>query len=187
MAKKAAKRQERHRTLGAGRIAALLLSLLLTAAILVFNPGAQLKAQLGDWGYVGIFLIMLLNNATVILPAPGLLAVFAAGSSYNFLLVGIAGGLGAALGELTGYLFGYGSLAFVKEEKSGIYRRVERWMQGNGFITILVLAALPNPFFDVAGITAGALKYPWWRFLVACAIGAVIKATVLAYLGRSLL
>lgn len=173
--------------LDAKHAAAIAFSLLLTAAILLSNPAAYLKDSLGNWGYVGIFLIMLLNNATVIFPAPGLLAVLAAGKAYNFILVGIAGGLGAAFGELVGYLFGYGSTAMVEEKKNKWYARVEKWMQQNGFLTILLLAAIPNPFFDVAGITAGALKYKWWKFLIACAIGAIIKATLFAYFGYSLM
>jgi len=171
----------------AKELAAFAFAILITLLILFLNPAASLKGSLGNWGYLGIFLVMLLNNATVIFPAPGLLAVFAAGGAYNFVAVGLVGGLGAALGELTGYLFGYGSLAFVKEEKNRLYLRIEKWMARNGFFTILVLAAIPNPFFDLAGITAGALKYPWQRFLFACIIGQVIKATALAWLGYSLL
>ena len=168
-------------------IAAFLFAVIITAAILLSNPVVFLRHAIGEWGYLGIFLIMLVNNATVLFPVPGLLAVFAAGGAYNFLLVGIAGGLGAALGELTGYLFGYGGLAFVEEEKHPLYRKTEAWMRKNGFITILFLAAIPNPLFDIAGIAAGSLKYPWWKFLAACAIGAIIKATILAYLGYYLL
>lgn len=167
----------------AQELAALAFSILVTAIILLLNPAEAMKQAIGNWGYLGIFLIMLLNNATVILPAPGLLAVLAAARAYDPLLVGLAGGIGAALGELTGYLFGYGSLAFVNEGKSKIYRRVEKWMKRNGFITILALAAIPNPFFDLAGMTAGTMKYPWQKFLLACAIGQVIKATALAYMG----
>lgn len=164
-------------------LAALAFSILVTAAILLSNPAEAMKEAIGNWGYLGIFLIMLLNNATVILPAPGLLAVLAAARSYNPLFVGLAGGLGAALGELTGYLFGYGSLAFMDEGKSKLYRSVEKWMKRNGFLTIIVLAAIPNPFFDLAGMTAGTMKYPWQKFLLACAIGQVAKATAIAYFG----
>ena len=32
-------------------------------------------------------------------------------------------------------------------------------MNKNGFITILVLATIPNPIFDLSGIFAGATHY----------------------------
>lgn len=167
-------------------LAAVAISILLTLSILYFNPAAMLKGSIGGLGYFGIFLIMLISNATIILPAPGLLAVFAAGSSYNIVLVGIAAGLGGALGESTGYLLGYGG-----EEMLGLkgkmYGRVKKWMQSHGFITLVVLSAIPNPAFDVAGIAAGSLKYPWLRFFAACAIGISIKAVLFAYLGYSLM
>ena len=141
----------------------------------------------GDWGYFGIFAIMALSNATIIIPAPGLFAVFAAGGAYDPLLIGIAGGLGAGLGELTGYLFGYGSAGIADAEKNRQYARVKGWMEKNGFLTVALLAAVPNPLFDIAGIAAGALKYKWWKFLIACALGAIAKSIVFAYFGHSLL
>jgi uncharacterized membrane protein YdjX (TVP38/TMEM64 family) len=60
---------------------------------------------------------------------------------------------------------------------------MRRWMERRGFLTVLVLSAIPNPLFDLAGITAGALHYPVGRFLLACWIGKTAKSLVLAYLG----
>ncbi len=171
------------------QLAAFAFAILVTLIILISNPAAWLQQSIGNWGYLGIFAIMLINNATILLPVPGLLAVLAMakGGAYSFLLIGIAGGIGAAFGELTGYLFGYGTLAFVQEDKYKIYKRTQKWMDKNGFLTVLVFAAIPNPLFDIAGIAAGSTKYQWWKFLLACAIGQVIKVTALAYLGYSLL
>jgi len=139
-------------------VGAILFSVLLTLAILYFNPAAALQNSLGDLGYFGVFLIMFVTSATVILPAPGLLAVFAAGSAYNPILVGIFGGLGSALGELSGYLLGFGS-SELAGEKNQAYNKVRGWMNSNGFITIFVFSVIPNPLFDLAGIAAGSLKY----------------------------
>ena len=57
------------------------------------------------------------------------------------------------------------------------------YMQRRGLLTIAVLAAIPNPAFDLAGIAAGALRLPLWKFLVGCAIGGIIKNTVFALAG----
>lgn len=171
----------------AKELAALAFALLVTLLIILLNPAADLQKNIGDWGYLGVFLIMLITSATVILPAPGLLAVFAAGGAYNFFLVGIAGGLGSALGELSGYLFGYGSLAFVEAEKYDIYKRTRGWMERNGFLTLFIFSVIPNPLFDVAGIAAGSMKYPWPKFLAACALGKIVKSIIFAYLGYALL
>jgi membrane protein DedA with SNARE-associated domain len=42
---------------------------------------------------------------------------------------------------------------------------------------------VPNPFFDLAGIAAGSLRYPVWRFLLFCWLGKTIKTTLVAFAG----
>lgn len=133
------------------------------------------------YGYPGIFLIMLLANATVILPAPGVAVVFAMGSVFNPLGVAFAAGAGGAIGELTGYLAGYGGQAIV--ENTNIYNRILPWVKKYGAWVILVLSAIPNPFFDMVGIAAGIAKIPLWQFLLACWVGQTIKMAMFAYAG----
>lgn len=138
-------------------------------------------ARLASIGYVGIFLVSLLGNATIILPAPSLALVFAMGSALPPFLVGLAAGVGEALGEMTGYAAGYGGRAVI--ENQATYEKLERWMQRRGGITILILSIIPNPFFDVAGIAAGTLRYPVWRFLLFCWLGKTIKTVIVAHAG----
>ena len=104
-------------------------------------------------GYLGVFVIAVLGNATVILPVPGLAVVFAGGGVLNPLVVGLIAGVGEPLGELTGYLAGYGGS--VVAENREWYERIRRWMERRGFVTLLVLSAVPNPLFDLAGMAAG--------------------------------
>ncbi|MBM3127676.1 MAG: VTT domain-containing protein [Chloroflexi bacterium] len=139
--------------------------------------------RLKPYGYVGVFLLTLLSDATVIVPFPGLAGVFVTGSFLNPILIGIFGGIGSALGELTGYLAGYGGRAVI--ENRATYAKLERWMQRNGTLTVFFLSVIPNPLFDMAGITAGMLKFPLWRFLVACWLGKAIKFTAIAFAGAA--
>ncbi len=134
-------------------------------------------------GYPGIFLVALLSNATVFLPAPGLAVIFTMGSVFHPLGVALAGGTGGALGELSGYLAGYGGRAVV--EDTAAYARVQPWVQKWGGWGILVLAAIPNPFFDLAGVAAGTLKMPILKFLLFVWIGQLIKMTIFAYAGNT--
>jgi membrane protein YqaA with SNARE-associated domain len=138
-------------------------------------------ASLAAVGYSGIFLVSLLSSATIILPAPSLALVFAMGSALPWLPVGLAAGAGEALGELTGYAAGVGGRAVIEDRKA--YERLKAWMEQRGDITIFVLSVIPNPFFDLAGIAAGTLRYPLWRFLLACWLGKTIKTTVVAWAG----
>lgn len=156
----------------------LVLAVAITAAIIAFR---QELARFAAYGYLGIFVITLVGNATVILPVPGLVAVFAGGTALNPWLVGLVAGLAQPIGELTGYLAGYGGAGVVENRET--YRRLRGWMQRHGFLTILVLAAIPNPVFDAAGIIAGALQMPVWKFLLACFLGKTAKSLAIAWLG----
>lgn len=59
-------------------------------------------------------------------------------------------------------------------------------MRKYGDITILVLAFIPNPLFDMAGLIAGVLKMPVWKFLAYCIVGKILKMMVFAYVGEGL-
>jgi uncharacterized membrane protein YdjX (TVP38/TMEM64 family) len=141
--------------------------------------------RLGDFehlAYLGAFIAMLIGNATVILPVPGLIIVYVLGGTLNPFLLGLAAGPGAAIGELTGYLTGFGGSALI--DNTRLYARIKGWMEKHGLIVIVVLAAIPNPAFDMAGIIAGSLRIKWWQFLIAAAIGKTIQATLIAIAGN---
>jgi len=133
------------------------------------------------FGYAGIFLIALMANATVLLPAPGVAVVYAMGGVFNPLLVGLAAGTGGAFGELSGFLAGFSGQAVI--ERTDIYNRFKPWVDQYGGWAILVLSAIPNPFFDVAGIAAGIAKMPMRTFLFFTWIGQLIKMTLFATAG----
>jgi uncharacterized membrane protein YdjX (TVP38/TMEM64 family) len=50
-----------------------------------------------------------------------------------------------------------------------------------------ILAAIPNPLFDVAGIAAGVVRFPIWKFLLSAWAGKTLKAILFAGAGRQLL
>jgi membrane protein YqaA with SNARE-associated domain len=158
----------------------LVIALVVGISVLIWSFHDKF-AELAAVGYPGIFLVSLLGNATIILPAPSLALVFAMGSALPPLLVGLAAGLGSALGELTGYAAGFGGRAVIEDQKW--YDRMAAWMQRRGAITIFVLSVIPNPLIDVAGIAAGTLRYPIWRFFVFCLLGKLIKTCLAAWAG----
>jgi uncharacterized membrane protein YdjX (TVP38/TMEM64 family) len=161
---------------------ARLLALLVVIGLSVFIFSIREQAaELAVYGYPGIFLISFLSYATVLFPAPGIGVVFAMGAVFPPVGVALAAGSGAALGEISGYLAGFSGQAAL--ERADVYQRLTGWMQRNGSLTVLVLSAVPNPFFDLAGLAAGALKMPVLRFLLACWVGETLKMLVLAYLG----
>jgi membrane protein YqaA with SNARE-associated domain/molybdopterin converting factor small subunit len=139
---------------------------------------------LGEYGLIGVFLINLINNATVILPAPfGLLAACLFAGTAPILLVGLAAGLGSGLGEYTAYLAGSGGNAVIPHGR--IYVLMQYYMRRAGPIVILLLSAIPNPLFDIGGLIAGALKMPVGTFMVMTIIGKVLRYWLVTYLCAS--
>ncbi|MCE9647633.1 MAG: VTT domain-containing protein [Chloroflexi bacterium] len=171
-----------HKKSGIGAVALRLLAIVVVIGITFSIYSIRDRVdQFAAYGYPGIFLIALMANATVFLPAPGVAVVFAMGSIFHPLGVAFAAGTGGAIGELSGYLAGFSGQAVV--ERSDIFNRIHPWIEKYGGWAILVLSAIPNPFFDIAGIAAGMAKMPLWKFLLFCWIGQLIKMAMFAYAG----
>jgi membrane protein YqaA with SNARE-associated domain len=151
--------------------------------IYIYSLGDNLLA-LQAIGLPGLFLITFLANATIVLPAPGLLVVASfAGTGLPWWAVGLVAGLGATLGEMSGYLAGSSGRAIVPDRKT--YNRLEGWMRRYGPLTIVALAFIPSPLFDLAGVIAVALKMRWYVFLFWCFVGKLPKMLLVAYAGSA--
>ncbi len=166
----------------------LAVAFLLSAfAFAVYVLGAD-PSHLRRYGYLGVFLVPLIGSATFILPMPGLAVIATGGALLDpvfgippWIMVGLLAGLGETLGELTGYAAGYGGRAVLQERR--FMRRLEGWMQKQGSLVMFGMSVLPNPFFDVAGVIAGAVRMPLWKFFIAVLLGKVIKSMYIAGAG----
>ncbi len=152
------------------------------AVVVLLIRYASFVEGLGDWGYFSVFLLQLINSATVVLfPVPGHAVIFAVSGTLNPLLIGVFGAAGAALGEITAYMAGRGGSSMVDESRW--YKRLEtmgeRW---RGWV-IFLFAATPLPF-DFAGVWAGAIRYPLGRFLLIVTAGKLILVTAIAIAGH---
>jgi len=184
-----------------------ILALIVMAVVLVPSVGLlvvtfvvpDLTDRLAALGYGGVFLANLASTATVFIPVPGLTAagqtlIITQGEHLNPIAVGLLGGTGMALGEITAYAAGAAGSEAVEESHYQaprlIRRPVERiihwidWLMDHyGFATLLVLSAVPNPAFELAGLSAGASRMNFWRFMIAVLIGKNIRGLTLAFVG----
>lgn len=146
------------------------------------------EKQLAAYGYIGIFVITLLGALSIFIPGPTMVAAFIIGAVLNPFLVSIIAGLGSAIGETTGYTVGYASRALVAEREgtNAWYWRIFHWMISRPFLTIFVLAAIPNFLTDLSGLISGRIEYPYSKFLLATFLGKTIRFGLSAYLGAKL-
>lgn len=162
-------------------------TILALAAYLAYewSNGADL-GTLAAIGYPGVFLVMLVSGTSTFLPMPALASVLAAGAVWNPLLVGIAAGAGNATGETIACLVCRAAASVVHSlDRSRWIGILRGWFQRHGFLTILAIALIPNPIFDMVGILAAVTGYPLRRFWLACVIGNCAKYTAMAHFGQS--
>ena len=156
--------------------------------------GVGLADELMNWmmelvkkyGYLGAFLASVLGNATIILPAPYSLFIFILGGILDPLLLGAISGLGAAIGELTGYALGAAWRKAVKEEKKRELERAKKLLENPGFIIVFTMAATPLPD-DVVSVPLGLMRYPLWKAFLAFLAGKTLLCLILAYSGKLLI
>ena len=146
--------------------------------VLIYSADSMIR--IGNLGYLGIFFVQMMNSATILLPAPGHAFTFTIANSLNPLIIGVIGGLGAGIGELTGYLLGASGRHVLTSGRW--YARFDTIANRWALPAIFTIAALPLPF-DIAGVWAGAARYPVWKFLALVTAGKIIKVTLIAGAG----
>ena len=154
-----------------------LLVLCVTIALFVFRNEIT---KLGNYGYLGTFLLSLATNATIILPMPNILMILPLGATFNPLYIGLAAGIGGALGEMTAYVAGYSGSGIWHDNPN--YLKAMGWLRKWGMLIVFIFAVSPMPL-DLIGLAAGNLRLPAWKFFLPCWIGKTIKYIVLAYAG----
>lgn len=173
-------------------IAGLLITVAVVVSVIVFWE--QIRA-LEHYGYLGAFVISVFGGATIIAPIPMTPVVFALGTVMKPefapymgpIFVGIAAGLGETVGGLSIYMTGYGGGTALHDMKEGrvksAYKRMTRWVERRGSLTLFILSAVVNPFFYPAALAAGALRFGIWRFIFISLIGKTIKGITVAAAG----
>lgn len=143
-------------------------------------------SQFKSLGILGIFLINFFGSATIFVPAPAIVSVFAGGAVYGVVAVALAASFGAAFGDMLGFFIGYsGKHAFLQKENIW-YRVIRDQFAFFGGLFVFFFALIPNPFFDGIGIIAGALGYSPYRFFCFLFAGRLLRNLLLALTGSVL-
>ncbi len=143
-------------------------------------------------GYPGTFIISLIGNATILLPFPYVGVPFILGGVQSiatgpFLfdpwLIGFVSGVGATIGEMTGYAIGYAGGELIKEEQRSSIRDLALQHPRLTPVLLWFVAATPIPD-DVLVVPLGASKYPWWKVMIPQLIGKSMFLAGVAWAGR---
>jgi membrane protein YqaA with SNARE-associated domain len=102
----------------------------------------------------------------------------------EILGITLVGGIGSALGELTGYAVGYGAKKVVEEKNSDVLNNVdgfgklilENQKRTPFYIFLFALSPLPD---DILFLPLGMIKYPFWKCIIPGWLGK--NFTILFY------
>ena len=176
-------------------ILGIVLTVALAVAVVYFW---EFVNAIGGYGYLGAFIISVLGGATIIVPVPMLVVLFALGgvmkpsfgALFGPVFVGLAAGVGETLGALSIYMTGYGGgTAIVNLSLNGgrfksLYSRIVSWVERRGSLILFVTSAtLFNPFFYPASLAAGATRFGIRKYALICLGGKTLKGMTVAFAG----
>lgn len=134
--------------------------------------------QFSTFGYFGVFICCFLANASVMLPAPGLVVVLTASLAFNPFIVAMVAAFGMSLGECIGYYLGVTGKYVLKGDKYEKF--VLESLMTRECSMVFLFAVLPFPVFDIVGILAGFCKMKLYAFISFCFLGKLIKSFFVA-------
>jgi membrane protein YqaA with SNARE-associated domain len=138
-----------------------------------------------QYGYLGIFFISLLGSMSIFVPIPYTIAIFTLGGLPGFepIWIALAAGVGASVGEFSGYLIGVGG----RKAIGGKYRKkmdfLMKLFKKFGPIAIFIFALTPLPD-DLLFIPLGVMRYNLLRAFIPAFIGKFLSSLIIAYSGR---
>ena len=121
----------------------------------------------------------------IFIPIPYTVVIFILGASSNFdpLWIAIAAGAGAAVGEFSGYLIGFGGRRVIGYKYRKKMDFLTKLFKKYGAIAIFVFALTPLPD-DLLFIPLGVMRYSLLRAFVPAVLGKFFSNLIIAYSGR---
>jgi membrane protein YqaA with SNARE-associated domain len=136
-----------------------------------------------QFGYLGVFIISFIGSVSVVFPVPYTIVIYLLGAVLDPFLVAVSGGLGAALGEFSGYALGYYGRTVVSEERRRKMDYMVKVFDRYGPVSIFLFALTPLPD-DLLFIPLGVMRYPFWKAFIPALFGKTLMTFILAYSGQ---
>jgi membrane protein YqaA with SNARE-associated domain len=125
----------------------------------------------------------LIGASSIIIPIPYTIIIFLIATKYDPILLAIAGGTGAAIGEFTGYLLGYYGQKILSQERRRKMEYMVKLFGRYGPLAIFIFALTPLPD-DLLFIPLGILRYKLIKAFIPAILGKMLMVYLLAHFGR---
>lgn len=138
-----------------------------------------------QYGYFGIFLISLIGALSIFFPVPYTVVIFTLGGMQTFepVWIAVAAGMGATIGEFSGYLLGFGGRKAIGQKYKRKMDLLLKVFDKYGPVVIFVFALTPLPD-DLLFIPLGVMRYSIIRAFIPALIGKFTMNLIVAYSGR---
>jgi len=141
------------------------------------------------FGYIGLFLVSVVDSSFVPLPIPGVtdvMVVLYAANHANLILLLAITTAGSALGGLFSHAVGQagGKQFLEKHVPERILRRVTGWMEQHAILSVALPAVLPPPMpLSAFVLAAGAAHMSRRKFMIAFTASRFARHAIFAWLG----
>jgi membrane protein DedA with SNARE-associated domain len=139
-----------------------------------------------NYGYVGAIIVSILGNFLPFIPIPYLIAIYYMASymPVDPIILGIAAGIGGAIGKSVIYLLGFeGSKIIITEEKRKQIEKFKEMLGKYGAIAVFFATVTPSPD-DIVIIPLGLVRYSFIKFFIATALGKILLSIAVALFGK---
>jgi membrane protein DedA with SNARE-associated domain len=143
-----------------------------------------------QYGYFGIFLISMLGAMSIFVPIPYTVVIFILGGlrsgggwAFDPLWIAVASGIGAAIGEFSGYLIGFGGRKVISKKYKKKMDFLMKLFKKFGPIVIFIFAVTPLPD-DLLFIPLGVMRYSVLQAFIPALLGKFVSNLIIAYSGR---
>lgn len=147
------------------------------------NFYGQLFSFLQAYGYVGAFLIAVIGSLIPFLPVPYLLPIVLMSKTLDPLILGIAAGVGGALGKMTSYALGRFGRRLLSDERRRKMNSLGNAIGKYGALAVFLFALTPLPD-DIIYIPVGLTGLGLLKFMIANMLGKIVLSWIVAYAGR---
>lgn len=137
-----------------------------------------------NFGYPGVFLMSFIGAVSIIIPIPTtvILLIISGTGIFDPTLLALAFGLGAAVGELSGYGLGYLGRKVVGRKYKRRLNAMLRIFDRFGVLAIFIFALTPLPD-DLLFIPLGLMRYSLWKAFTACVAGKFAMSLIITHVG----
>ncbi|MFN3910017.1 MAG: YqaA family protein [Candidatus Anstonellaceae archaeon] len=166
----------------------ILFAIILLTIWTIYYSEAIVK-YFGGFSYLGVFILSFVASASLFIPL-GLMqtTIVFLSMKLDIFYAALLAGLGSAIGESTGYVFGKEAKEVFSKNKliKKIQKIENKLLKKYQYLAVLLLSFLPNPIFDFVGIYCGVKKIPYIYYLILTFIGRTARYLFLIWFGNGL-